>query len=267
VRPDGSIAATGLFSLPGPFPPWTLQPKVAVFTNAWAPIGEFLGGAGSVHALATLPNGDLAVGGSFQTIDGVPRPGLARWNGATWSNFSPSPTGVGRMVVTPNGDLALVGSLPPPGGALSPNFARLTTTCPASVTSFGSPCTGSAGTLTLGALSLPWLCATFRSRATGLPANALAIEVLGLSSLPVPLPMPAILPQGVAGCTLTTAPDLLNVHLPVHGAVELAMPFPNTMVFAGHAVFQQVAALELGPTLDFLALTGSNSLQIVKGFF
>ena len=124
-----------------------------------------------------------------------------------------------------------------------------------------------AGPLALDALSLPWLGATFRSRASGLPANALALEVLGLSSLPAPLPLAAILPQGGAGCTLTTMPDLLNVHVPVNGQLELALPLPNTIAFAGLALHQQVAALELGPGLDILALTSSNSLSLVKGSF
>jgi len=143
--------------------------------------------------------------------------------------------------------------------------ARLSTTCPASVTSVGAGCVGSGGTLALSALSLPWLGTTFRSRATGLSVNSLAVEVLGLASVAVP--MPAILPQGVAGCVLTTSPDLLIVHVPSGGVVELAMPLPNTVAFAGFSFSQQVAALELGPTLDIQALLGSNTLRLVEGFF
>ena len=41
--------------------------------------------------------------------------------------------------------------------------------------------TGCAGN-TLAATSLPWLGATFRALATGLPANALAVDVFGVSS-------------------------------------------------------------------------------------
>jgi hypothetical protein len=55
--------------------------------------------------------------------------------------------------------------------------------------------------------------------------------------------------------------------VPSGGVVELATPLPNTIAFAGFSFGQQVAALELGPTLDIQALLGSNSLRLVEGFF
>ena len=131
----------------------------------------------------------------------------------------------------------------------------------------GAGCTGAGGNPTLVATSLPWLGSTFRSRATGLPANALAIEVLGLTSLSPPLPLAAILPQGLAGCTLTAFPDVLFVHVPIGGVVELALPLPNTIAFVGNRIYQQVAALSLSASFDIVALTSSNSLELVKGWF
>ena len=150
-------------------------------------------------------------------------------------------------------------------GAREMFVARLATTCPATVTPLGAGCTGAGGSPALTATSLPWLGATCRSRATGLPANSLAIEVLGYTSLSVPLA--AILPQGVAGCMLTTAPDLLLLHLPNAGTVEMALPLAPSIVFAGFVLHQQVVALSLGPTFDIVALTSSNSLQLTEGWF
>jgi hypothetical protein len=60
--------------------------------------------------------------------------------------------GVQDMALRPNGDLAVVGGFSQAGGVLSPQVARLSTTCPASVTSVGAGCVGSGGTLALSAL-------------------------------------------------------------------------------------------------------------------
>jgi len=79
--------------------------------------------------------------------------------------------------------------------------------------------------------------------------------------------MPAILPQGVAGCVLTVAPDVLDLRLPVAGTVELSVPIHTSINFIGYTFHQQVLALEFSALGHITALTGTNSLQLVKGLF
>jgi hypothetical protein len=116
----------------------------------------------------------------------------------------------------------------------------------------------------LTATSLPWTGSTFTSLATGMPNNALVLGVLGLSAVSVPLPL--ILPQGVAGCTLLASPDHLDLLLPSGGSVALQFAIPNTVVVAGQIVHQQVVPVELGAP-GITALTSSNALAMTVGTF
>jgi hypothetical protein len=265
TRPDGGVAACGLFTLPGgPFP--TIQPGVASWspaTNTWTPLGQINGG--SISAVATATNGDLVIGGAFNNFAGLPLQGIARWNGTAWSALGAGHAYVEDFALAPNGDLLIGGGYSQPGVVYAPNVVRVSTTCPATVTTLGSGCSGAGGNPVLTATSLPWLRTTFRSRATGLPPNSLALEVLGLSSLAIPLP--AILPQGLAGCTLTSAPDVLLAHVPSNGVLDLNLPLSDSIAFVGFQVWQQVVALSFGPSFDLVALTSSNSLALVEGWF
>ena len=263
ARHDGSVAACGLFTLPGPFGS-TPQPGVAIWSPAagtWTGLGTLNGG--SIDTVLTAANGDLLIGGLFNNYSSLPLQNIARWNGTAWSGFGPA--AARDLALAPNGDVAVAGGVAQPGGVQSPLVARLSTTCPAIVTPLGAACSGAGASPTLAATSLPWLRTTFRSRATGLPANSLALEVLGHTSLSVPLI--AILPQGIAGCTLTTNPEVLNLHVPNAGAVDLALPLGSSIAFVGTNLYQQVVALSFGPSFDLVALTSSNSLQLTKGSF
>jgi hypothetical protein len=117
----------------------------------------------------------------------------------------------------------------------------------------------------LAATSLPWTGSTFRSVATGMPALALALGVFGFSTTSIPMPL--ILPQGVAGCTLLVSPDLLDVYVPAAGIVQTQLVIPNTVALAGVVLHQQVVAIELSGTGDITALTGTNALTLTIGSF
>ncbi|HZN40787.1 MAG TPA: hypothetical protein VFD82_18425, partial [Planctomycetota bacterium] len=135
--------------------------------------------------------------------------------------------------------------------------------CPASATPFGAGCVGSGGPNALSATSLPWTGSMFTSFATGMPGNAVAIGVLGFSTISVPLS--SILPQGVPGCTLLVSPDLLDLLLPAAGSVQAQLAIPNAAVLAGQIVHQQVVPVEFDLVGNIVALTSTNGLTLTIG--
>ncbi|HEU4420358.1 MAG TPA: hypothetical protein VFT55_15580, partial [Planctomycetota bacterium] len=219
-----------------------------------------------VTALTVLPNGDLVAGGEFTAAGGVSATRIARWNGTTWSALgSGMNSSVDALTTLSNGDLIAGGQFTVAGGVASAYVAKLTTTCPATAVSYGAGCTGSGGPNVLAATSLPWTGSTFRSVATGMPAPALALGVIGFSTISIP--MPAILPQGVPGCTLLVSPDLLDVYVPAVGSVQTQLVIPNTVALAGVVLHQQVVPIELSGTGTITALTGTNALTLTIGSF
>lgn len=86
---------------------------------------------GAVNALAVLPDGALAVGGSFTMAGGVVARGIARWDGNTWSEIGGGVSGtcgscevVYAMERLPNGDLVVGGTFDAVGGIDSRFVAR-----------------------------------------------------------------------------------------------------------------------------------------------
>jgi hypothetical protein len=79
----------------------------------------------TVHALATLPNGDLVAGGDFTTAGGVAANRIARWNGTTWSTFAAGMDNkVAALATLPSGDLVAAGTFTSAGGASASCVAR-----------------------------------------------------------------------------------------------------------------------------------------------
>jgi hypothetical protein len=86
---------------------------------SWTPLGSGFGPAGNadIYALATLPNGDVIAGGSFNTAAGVPAFNVARWNGATWAQVGSGLAGeVRSLVVLPDGGIIAGGAFMGFGG-------------------------------------------------------------------------------------------------------------------------------------------------------
>ncbi|HEX5051439.1 MAG TPA: hypothetical protein VFZ65_06675 [Planctomycetota bacterium] len=109
---SGDVVVAGDFATAGGVP----ASAIARWNGAaWASLGTGLQGgtlgAPVAYALATMPNGDLVVGGRFQSAGGVPANGIARWNGATWSAMGggigggPIAVTVRSLALLPNGDL------------------------------------------------------------------------------------------------------------------------------------------------------------------
>jgi trimeric autotransporter adhesin len=256
VMPNGDLLVGGGFFLAHGVARWD--------GSNWTRLG--LGFDFRVASLLLLPDGDLLAGGGFRQIGGVPMAGMARWDGASWNPVDSGCNGTVRTLsFLPDGAVLAGGNFTVAGGQVCNRLAQLRSTCHAAAVATGTGCSGSAGTVQLRAISLPWLGGTFRSQATGLPANALALEIRGLAT--TALPLPAVLPQGVAGCTLQVTPDLLGLVVPSQGTASTAFQIPNSLGLVGAVLHQQIAPLEFGAGGNLTAVTSSNALQLVLGVF
>ncbi|MFK7742036.1 MAG: hypothetical protein AB8H80_17095 [Planctomycetota bacterium] len=114
-RPNGDIVAAGNFLGA------TLSGVLRWDGATWNQVNGFeITSIANVESLATLPNGDLAIGGSF-AIGGAPQ-SVAIWNGATMQPLSPPITIASpRLLAASNGDLVVAGSVATVGAV---NVAR-----------------------------------------------------------------------------------------------------------------------------------------------
>lgn len=98
-------------------------------TSTWSSIGNC---DGSIFSAAVALNGDLLVGGQFQSIDGVAAANIARFDGTTWSPLAigiPDPAAkVYTIEAHPNGDVFAGGEFQftLPSGAVGTSMARFT---------------------------------------------------------------------------------------------------------------------------------------------
>lgn len=288
---NGDIVAGGLFTCPGgeslarwngagwtsinPFPPnpFTPDPVFALvalpndgIAAAWALFGGVcqLNGAtwsqitgGGVSVLSVASNGDLVAG-----VNG----GLAQWNGSAWSTLGSGLAGYASAFANaPNGDLWVGGNFTSAGGLASPNIARVTTSCPATVATYGSGCAGSGGLDVLSHVTLPWIGSTFRARAVGMPPLAFVLSVYGFT--PLSIPFNSVFPAALPGCTILMSGDLIDVLLPSAGAVDTQIALPNTAALVGNAFHHYVVPLEVDLALNITAITNSNALTCTVGAF
>lgn len=226
-------------------------------SSGWVAVDPALGG--TVRSLLELPDGDLVVGGVL-TLQGQPWGGMGRWNGLAWS----APDG-GSSVLASNLALSGRGELFASGSFVfagtSHTFVRTTVPCPAAVGTTGAGCTSTAGAVALQADNLPWAGATFRSTATGMTPQSLALHVVGTNALSLPLP----LPFGAPGCTLFVDPIVTELLFPVGGTVAAGLAIPDTASLAGVAVHTQVVGLEFDLAMNLLRTTGTNALLLTLG--
>src|SRR5439155_11936412 len=84
---------------------------------------------GSVNALAVQPDGKVLVGGSFYSINGTNRPGIARLNanGSLDNSFNPGTgaNGVSSVALQPDGKVLIGGGFTTVNGANRSGIARL----------------------------------------------------------------------------------------------------------------------------------------------
>jgi hypothetical protein len=261
VLPNGDLVAGGDFTSAG----GVTAGSIARWNgSSWSALGS--GMNGSVTALTVLPNGDLVAGGSFTSAGGVAANRIARWSGSNWSALgSGMDSIVTALAMLPTGTLAVGGEFRGANGQVSAFFARYATPCPATATATGAACASSGGANAFAASAMPWTGATFRARGTGLPSVAFVATVTGFSA--INLPLAAVLSPSPAACGLYVSPDVVDVTIPVAGAVDTQIAIPNTPSLAGVQLRQQLVALEVDAGLNLLQNTSTNALALTVGTF
>jgi hypothetical protein len=261
MLPNGDLLAGGTFTTAGT----ASVVNVARWNGtSWSAFGGVTGG---VVEFTTLANGGIAASTGFcipsQGSNGC---GVVRWNGSAWLPLgTPFDGSVLALTTLTNGDV-LGGGLFWRTGSVSTAFlARLATTCPATAVAYGTGCMGSGGLNELTVASLPWAGGAFAATATGMPATALALAVTGFTM--TSLPMPSVLTQGVAGCTLLVTPDRRDLLFPVAGAVTTQIAIPNTATLVGQVFHHQVVPIEVDGAGTITAVTSTNALTMTIGAF
>lgn len=137
---------------------------------------------------------------------------------------------------------------------------------PASAIASGVGCASSGGANTLSAVTSPWLDATLRSRATGLPAVAIAVSLLSFQSVPQgALPLAGVFVEAPAGCDLLVAPDILDLVVASGGVADYSAFLPNTRPLGGLVFFHQMVPIEFDLLGNIVAITATNALQLTAG--
>lgn len=266
VLPDDHVVAGGAFQTAG----GVFSPSVARW-NGTTWLAQSIPATAwdtAVQALVALPNGEYFAAGFPSTFAlGAPGAAVARHVGGAgsqqWATFDLQESLVLAAAPMPNGDVAFGGFFLATGGVANHNLAVLRPTCPAAAVPYGGGCAGTGGANVLTATALPWAGGTLRARASGMPANGIALAVTGFA--PLALPMAAVLPQGVAGCTLLASPDLLDALLPIAGVVDTQVALPNTPTLAGQVLHHQVVPLAFDLAGNLVAVTGTNGLALTIG--
>ncbi len=222
--------------------------------SSWSTLGG--SPSSSTYALLAAPDGSLIAAGVF--ADAGPLQRLQRWDGSNWTPLDTQlDNNVVELALTDDGDLLLGGNFTRTEGGVAAFFASREPGCRATVTNYGTGCSGSSGSLRLEAESLPWLSTTARALLRGAAPNSLAVIALGLQ--PAALPLASLHPLGEPGCTLWLLPVVSQ--LAVVGGSGLStgltlLPLPSLI---GLAIGQQVVVLESVPGSN-AALVASDAL-------
>ena len=222
--------------------------------STWQQIGGF---DGSLEKLEALPGGDLlGVSVPLGTTTAV----LRRYRGGTWDELQGINTSnVVDVAISGRGELLVAANATLSNGGVGVGFVRGVPTCPADAVTVGAGCVGSSGPLSLAIDALPWLGATMRTTATGLPAQSLALHVIGVATPSQPLPLSA------PGCTLLVTPAALELLLPESGQVETAVVLPNDPALTSVSFSSQVLGLELSSIGGLGQTTSTNALLLTVG--
>lgn len=192
---------------------------------------------------------------------------IARWGSTTaWTALgSGANNNVRALGIQPNRDLCAAGAFTVAGGNGAAYFARMATTCPATTSTLGSGCSGSAGPLVLSAASQPWVGGDFQATATGFGRVAVAFGLLGFSVPAIPLSL--LHPAAGQDCYQLASADVTQLLLPVAGAATSRFAMPTGAVFVGVTLQTQVLQVELDMSLNITGISSSNGLSLTIGVF
>jgi hypothetical protein len=222
---------------------WTLLPPMD-------PVGA--------NGLGELADGELVAAGIYGQVQ--------RWDGGQWQPLAVVGGRARAIVSGAQGELWLGGwfgrLLDAGSQRVVHNLASVRTGCPASATLYGSSCSSSAGPVEYRSETLPWLGTAWRTRCTGVPGNAIALQLFGVSSFS---PLPQILPEGKVGCTLWVAPLDSLALVPNAGSVTNAVALPVSPALIGSDLWSQVAPIEFTAGGALLEVTASNALIVRFG--
>ncbi|MFK7738999.1 MAG: hypothetical protein AB8H80_01655 [Planctomycetota bacterium] len=283
VLPTGEVALSGIFVLVPGAPSFIGLLQIANGVAAPFP-GSIAAGILNARDLLVAQNGDLVVTGN----------NTLRWNGSTWTQIAalvhltelPNGDFIGASSQTPDplvrasgtaitplatvqgnivhyaiagdGDLLIGGPLQTINGRVSAGFARSEAQCPATASTFGAGCVGSAGPVTLQSDTRPWIGSDYRATAIGMPMQSLALQAFGNAATAVSLPL------GAPGCQLLLAPILTTVAPTAQGEAALSLLLPNDPVLVGQSIRQQVLGIEFDQS-GITQLTSSNALDLTIG--
>jgi len=109
-------------------PTWAHLSDILVWDGtSWTPLATGIATATTttpVTALHVLPNGDLLIGGTFSSINGVLADNVAVWDGAAWSEFAGGVDGlVSKFGELANGSLVVGGRFTHAGSVPAANIA------------------------------------------------------------------------------------------------------------------------------------------------
>jgi hypothetical protein len=266
--PNGDVVAGGDFVLAD----GVSAAHIARWTGStWSPLGtgvfSFLNP--TVHSLAVLPNGDLIAGGYFTVAGGTAAINIARWDGGAWSALDNGVDEAVRTLHLRSGtELAVGGDFTTANGEVSAYFARYVTTCPATAAVGSNGCASSGGANTLTATTLPWVDTTFRATATGLPTLALLLALTSVTPIaPGAVPLDTVFAQAGVGCDLLVSPDIMGLSFTTTGTAESQLYLQSSPPLAGVTFYHQWVVVEVDSGLQFLAVTATNSLELVAGDF
>jgi hypothetical protein len=268
VRPNGDVVAVGSFSAAGGLS----ADRCARWTgSAWAAMAASSGDVVAARAVCALPNGDVVAGRGFHQPAVSPDSGISRWNGSTWSGFDSglamaaagTPVFVRALAQRADGALIVGGDFAFANGLVARGLAKLSPTCPASVSPYGAGCSSAAGPLVLATDTLPWLGSTFRTTTTGIAPASLCLGVIGFSRLSIPLS--SLLGQGQPGCLLLTSLDITFLLTNGPGTARSALTLPDSASLLGATFHQQTLPFEIDGTGTLVAVRGSNALAATIG--
>ena len=266
VRPDGALAAGGAFlNAGGASAPYAALWSGGVWSTLWTFRRHPLS---TVTNLVALPDGELVAGGGrWVAAASWPLPAIdtcaMRHDGQQWRSLAVAGSAVTATSLAPDGDLLFAGDFALTAGLPHGNLARLSPSCPATAVSYGAGCSGSGGPNVLTATALPWLGGTFRGLATGMPNSGFAVVGTGFQSLSIPIA--ALAPQGLPGCTSLLLSTAIQLVFPVAGRVETALAIPVDSSLLGLQIRQQVAPFETSLAGDVTAITATNGLLLTIG--